>query len=166
VNGSDGEGKGVRVLSVCPTLACAMSITSPVGKQQGKSKSKSDDNWRLVVIVWQQITCKSSHLVSSRVRVRRVQEVMLCCVARYDIMHRANALCCVYGAEAQLGHVVVFVAVLFWRAVCDDGRAVRAFCGEAGLEYPTLYMMLNSTPRIPSSRLVSSSSSHTYQSTK
>jgi hypothetical protein len=34
VNGRDGEGKGVRVLSVWPTLAAARSITSPVGKQQ------------------------------------------------------------------------------------------------------------------------------------
>ena len=44
----------------------------------------------------------SSHLVSSRVRVQRVQKIgAVLCYARYDIMHAAYVLL-VYEAEAQL----------------------------------------------------------------
>jgi hypothetical protein len=89
----------------------------------------------------------SSHLVSSRVRVQRVQKIVLCCVTRGMILCTRHMCCWCMRQRRNCAVVVVAVERLLFHCLC---RRARAFCGDVGLEY----LILNSTPRIPSFRLL------------
>jgi hypothetical protein len=146
VSGSDGEGKGVRVLSVCPTLAAEGSITSWVGKQQER----------------RQLACccycpAANHMLF--ISSRKQSCARPACPEGCAVLFCAGVILCTghmcRGCMRQRRncHVVV-VAVLSGLLCCrrlfviTDGPAVH-FAGMPYFEY----LILNTTPRIPSSRL-------------
>ena len=139
----------MRVLSVWPTLAAERSITSSVGKQLrattigGLLLLSGSKSHAIQFIASRKQSCA---------RPACPGDCAVLCYARYDVTRgmilRTRHMCC-WCMRQRRNCAVVVVAVerLLFHCLC---RRARAFCGDAGLEY----LILNSTPRIPSPRLL------------